>query len=70
MLFGLRLVFFFYNWHLWVWYKPSDERKMKMDRSKLLLHQVVLSVSSVTEQDFMNTSISVVRVPLELPDKA
>lgn len=25
-----------------------------MDRSKLLLHQVVLSVSSVTEQDFMN----------------
>lgn len=37
-----------------------------MDRSKLLLHRVGLFVSCVTEQDFMNTSVSVMS-PLGAP---
>lgn len=39
---------------------PSDGRKMKTDKSKLL-HQVDLSVSCVTEPDFINTSVSMMR---------
>ena len=38
---------------------------MKMDKTELLLHQVGLSVSCVISQDSVNTSISVIRFPLE-----
>lgn len=41
-----------------------------MDRSKLLIHQVGLSVSCVMEQEFINTPISVTRFPLKLLDKS